>query len=128
MAIEKQWQAHGLDCMVRRIPFIENEYFFNGYVRVPEENALYCKSYEDLCDLSVHGGITFRQSFNHKDCSGIEGWWLGFDTNHAGDMMHGRIKPPMELPWGGYEHAWTLEEVVAETERLAEQIAEVGNG
>lgn len=124
MAIEKQrWKAHGLDCMVRRIPYIENEYYFTGYVRVPEDNALYQKTEEELDYLSVHGGITFSSSFKNKDCDGIEGWWLGFDTNHAGDRPHGRTTPLVELPWGGYEHVWTLEEVVAETEHLAEQIA-----
>lgn len=55
--------------------------------------------------FDVHGSITFSGPLDDQP----DGWWFGFDCNHPGD-----------------EGGRSLEYVVAECERLAEQLAAVG--
>jgi hypothetical protein len=54
-----------------------------GYVGVEKGHPWFKKSYDDLQDVHVHGGLTFS---DHRD--GDESiWWLGFDTAHYGDNL-----------------------------------------
>ena len=105
----KRWTAFGFDCAVTR-----GEVSLCGYARVPEGHPYCGKHYDDI-DVSVHGGITFCQRAKGG------GMWFGFDTAHYDDW------------WGdariGYEHTgrvWTVQDVVKETERMAEQFAACG--
>ena len=111
---------------------------YNGYVAVPPTNKYHGKSYLDIDEIiSVHGGLTFSEpasyekivfSPNHEvlfKCTGKrnpvltdaeiftenkeigDDWWIfGFDTFHSGDT-------PEE---------WDRAAVIAETERLLEQL------
>ena len=103
----KRWTAHGLGCAITR-----GEVSLCGYVHIPKGHPDSGKHYDDV-DVSVHGGVTFNQRAKGG------GMWFGFDTAHFGDW------------WGdakvGFEHTgriWTVEDVVKETERLAEQFSE----
>jgi hypothetical protein len=77
--------------------------------------------------VRVHGGVTYAG----HGCGDLpEGWWFGFDCAHAGDAPDLAEATPVhrEIHAGWHdpsEHVWTLEEVAAETERMAEQIAAV---
>lgn len=102
----RRWTSHGLECAVSRGPVC-----LCGYVRVPEGHPDERKHY-DAVDVRIHGGITFRQ----KDDTG--GSWFGFDTSHAHDWV-GLLDIGLEIPG----RIWTVDDVVAETERLAEQLA-----
>lgn len=111
--IERNWTAHGLDCVVLGIDMGHR----CGYVRVPDDHPWFGKDYdaqveklrdpsEDTVDdhgivsvfcaagsddyfstpngqIAVHGGITFAGKAPHPDCA--EGWWFGFDCAHSGD-------------------------------------------
>lgn len=79
----------------------------NGYVRVPDDHPLHGLDYDELDDIDVHGGVSFA-----------DGDWIGFDTAHFGDYWPGM---PEFMQDG---HHWTKEEAVAETLRLADQIAD----
>lgn len=102
---QKVWTAHDLECAV-----VRGEFALCGYVRVPADHPDANKWYDDLDGLEVHGGLTFR-------CKARGGGaWFGFDTGHAFDWT--RI--------GDSEHPgriWTVDDVAAETERLAGQFA-----
>jgi len=110
----KEWKAHGLDCAVAK-----GHTALCGYVRVPSGHPDENHHYDDVEDVSVHGGITFT-------CRAMGGGrWFGFDTAHFDDW------------WGYYdkeknygtEHPgkiWTIEDVVQETEKFAEQLAAKG--
>lgn len=117
----ERWTAHGLDCLVLRSPLGT----LNGYVKVPPEHPDAARLYNDLIDyVDVHGELTFG-------CRVKDGRWVGFDTAHAGDAVPQLIfmRDLYGLPQRFHrlqEHTWTLAEVKAETERLAEQLAERG--
>lgn len=62
-----------------------------GYVQVPEGHPYYGYeiTYDDNPDLeppSVHGGVTFSESSKGTGYPmETDGWWIGFDCNHAHD-------------------------------------------
>jgi hypothetical protein len=90
----------GLDCKVVRHKFGH----LNGYVGVPRDHPDWGKL--DDTNLEVHGGITYT-----GEQDGL--WWFGFDTSHITDWDYVSHK-------GKY---WTIEEVIDETKRLAQQLA-----
>lgn len=93
-----RWQHQGVECAVHQA------FTLNGYCLLPEGHPLADKWVEEIGDFDVHGGITFQR-----------GRVIGFDTGHYGDSWPGSSFPG---------HIWRLDEVIAETNRLAEQIAE----
>lgn len=72
----------------------------------------------DIDTLRVHGGITYCELIGGP----IRAWWIGFDCGHATD-----IQPAMMADWP--QHLldsmvyWTVGMAIAETERLARQVA-----
>lgn len=66
-----------------------------GYVHVP-----FCLTQEQITSVDVHGGITYQ---NHEPESAI----YGFDTDHNNSGI------------------WTLEQTIAETERLADNLLQI---
>lgn len=83
---------------------------YAGYILLPEDHPLYgiedCND-EHLCDLDVHGGITYA-----------DGKIIGFDTLHLGDY-----NPIL----GSGNRKWPLSLVVKEASSLAEQVAELAD-
>lgn len=99
--IEKEWTTtYGLQCKV----VFTHMSFRCGYVKLPE--AFRAVDYDSL-PVDVHGGLTYG-----PDKEGF----VGFDCAHAGDAD---ADNPNRFP---HYHFWTLEEVVEETEKLAEQL------
>lgn len=102
-------------CYVIR-PFVFGQW--NGYVELPKDHPYYGKYYDDMDNnIDVHGGITY------SDYNG----WVGFDCAHGWDL-----KPDLEYGYYYYpsrdttnEHYWTKEEVIEETNSLAEQLYHV---
>jgi hypothetical protein len=105
-----RWEAYGLSCAI-----VKGNFALCGYVHVPEGHPDANSFYDDV-DVNVHGGLTFT-------CKAEGGGrWFGFDCGHFGD-------------WWGYaenghasEHpgkVWTVDDVKAETERLAKQLAKL---
>ena len=107
----------------------------NGYVAVPPENKYHGKSWDEMEDFYVHGGVTFSEpaicpnemhgrKVNEKyvgkknpilmDAEFItenteigDDWWIfGFDTAHCGDNKHN----------------WNRQAVVDETLSMMEQL------
>jgi hypothetical protein len=78
--------------------------------------------------LDIHGGLTYSREYL-RDCE--EGWWLGFDCAHCDDGKDlSLITDPKLLEVFSKDFytirigltIWTLEMVIKETEKLAEQI------
>lgn len=135
--VEREWEHAGLKCAV--VQATEGGHRC-GYVRVPPSHPCHGVDYNDP-DVSVHGGLTFGElePCAHEDGSG---YWLGFDCAHLGDLFidpnfdptkaeteRGKAyaNPLLTFTRSGPGHYWTMEEVVAETERLACQLANYGN-
>lgn len=133
-----QWQTQaGLPALVVRTDWMGH---WCGYVGVPEGHPAYRQGYDDVF-AEVHGGLTFADACGHDPAQhGIchvpdEGepdnlWWLGFDCAHWQDLSPAfRVRmdeldrkyghPPDRDP----KHYWTLAEVQAECEQLAQQLA-----
>lgn len=90
----------------------------NGYVFVPEGHCWEGRDVEDVAE--VHGGITY---------GGVPGW-IGFDTLHSGDYWPEQELARLGGEWSDYRpgvlgdlNHWTVESLIAETKRLAAQVA-----
>lgn len=108
-----RWQHNGVECAIHYMPALDCR---NGYCFIPDGHPLeqsedwvgHCSS-EALLD--VHGGVTF-------DPWKVDGGHIvGFDTAHFGDYS------PISFPWG---RRWSIDDVYAETNRMAAQIAQAG--
>jgi hypothetical protein len=135
---ELEWEAHGFKC---HIMFPAELAHRNGYVGIPESHpwfgigysqcALRCACREQWCGhrpehlVDVHGGITYAD----KEADGL--WYFGFDCAHLGDAPSPEFVERQASRYGltYYRerggHHWTLDEVRAETERMAAQVARV---
>ena len=102
--VEAKWLHSGFKCKVMLVRGSHR----CGYVALPNPHIAYGISGEDI-DVSVHGGLTYAEKGKDGD------WRVGFDCAHAGDST-------IESPEVG-GHSWTLDEVVEETNKLAEQLA-----
>lgn len=87
--------------------------------------------------IEVHGGLTFSENWEREP---FKGWWLGFDCAHSGDardpsilseyakqlfeFVENKMKEIYERFPFCNDILWTLEMVVSETEKLADQIAD----
>ena len=107
----------------------------NGYVAVPPESKYHGKSWDEMEDFNVHGGITFSEPaiypdelngrkinekyIGKKNCILTEAefitenteigddWWIfGFDTAH----------------WGDNKYDWDRKAVTEETLSMMEQL------
>lgn len=89
-----QWvdPATGLDCLIVR----NLSGALCGYVGVPPGHPWHGVGYEDLEDVTIHGGLTFSDSCQEDAPEGqgvchipepgraADVWWLGFDCAHGG--------------------------------------------
>lgn len=141
--IEREWKHAGLSCAVVVTREAQNRC---GYVRVPPKHPCHGKNYDNV-DVSVHGGLTFSELEPCQEHADGQGWWFGFDCAHFQDArydpsaspddlslstetrellkIHLELNQKYPLSAGLFSHYWTEAEVVAETEQLAEQLAEV---
>jgi hypothetical protein len=141
--VEREWKYKGLSCAVVQAREAGNRC---GYVRVPPGHPAFQQDYDSV-DVNVHGGLTFADLEPCTEHADGQGWWLGFDCAHFQDAMYDPNVTPESIcdPETrkclkihreivakyyrslGIEHYWTEAEVVAETEYLAEQLAEMSH-
>jgi hypothetical protein len=96
---EKKFQSHGFKCEVKLIDFGARWPGHRcGYVTIPRAHPIVQN--DDVEGLEVHGGVTYGEPHDAF-------YTIGFDCAHGGDTPD----------------RWTLAAVRAETEKLAEQIA-----
>lgn len=114
---EINFEHSGLKCKCVRVS-IGDKWWWCGYVQVPYEHTWFAKEYDAdgprKCE--VHGGITYA---GDKDREGS--WWFGFDTAHSGDMWEGSKQYDYEKNLPG-ARTWTIDDLIIETKRLADQI------
>lgn len=124
-----QWQDEktGLPCLIVRH---RNSGHFCGYVGVTKEHTYYGWDYDALCELKVHGGLTFsgecmqEEKEEPKVCHVTEAgeddnvWWLGFDCAHCGDLS-----PAHDIANNYGEAYMTVADVSREVTCLARQLA-----
>jgi len=87
-ALIKSWTTEsGLDAVVALVSPTHPHYC--GYIAVEPGSKLYEREYDSMCDVSVHGGLTYSSATELGDDypapAPIRLWWFGFDMAHAGD-------------------------------------------
>lgn len=124
----RRWQHQGIECGIAA-----RAHTINGYIQIPEVLKGRWQWHAEIKGIIVHGGLAYGPDVMS---------WVGFDTGHfeLGDRweraeveqyLSGLILHHFMLMWeGGFtprrsqdKPAWTVERVVAETNRLAEQFA-----
>lgn len=106
-----------------------------GYVGVPEAHPSFEKSYDDV-NVNVNCGLTYANRCSGDICHVPEPgmpdlvWWLGFDTAHYCDLAPGIVARERAMGWEATpgEVYRDAAYVRAETERLAEQLANIAKG
>jgi hypothetical protein len=126
--VEREWEHGGLKCVVA----LDEEFFeewFSGYVAIPKGHPCWGKGHNQV-EVSVHGGLTFaKQGSSDSIWKNKDFWWFGFHCAHATDDTHRdswdfeRTHPVRQSE--AHLHKWTIDEVCAETEKLADQLANV---
>lgn len=118
-----------------------------GYVGVPPTHPFHSHHYYDLPSLTIHGGLTYSQSYLPHIPDVKDGYWyFGFDCSHSFDLMPGLLfenLPPSvrEHPTShgmpdtyrlfGTERTQTYRTfpyVYFECKQLADQLFEIHNG
>jgi hypothetical protein len=120
--LEHQWSHAGFRCAVCIMLAHRN-----GYVRVPLNHPSWCRVAEFF---DVHGGITFDGG--HLSIEALNDpaeRWRGFDTGHFQDghipeYVPAEVAAIFDRHPIPDQHVWTLDEVIAETNSLAEQLAQ----
>lgn len=81
---KKVFQYKDYNCIIRRIMDAGH---LCGYVEIPEGHKFFERSYYDIENLEVHGGLTFSDwGFGEDKDFSSEKWYLGFDLHHAYDL------------------------------------------
>lgn len=116
----------GFDCRAERMN-VDYLGCINGYIRIPEGHPWYGLGYDecDKLDPDVHGGITYNQEGLSTPSGNLPGWWLGFDTAHAGDLIPAQPadgSPDMSFQGDVYRD---MDFVRSELSSLARQAKEV---
>lgn len=107
--IIKEWEHAGMRCALRHGAFDAP----CGYVALPAGHKLHGKTvYQADEDVVVYGGVTFAGTIGSDD---LGRFWLGFDMAHACDF------DPLDY----MQCIRTDDECIAETNRLAEQLAKM---
>ncbi len=106
MILEKEWEHADLRCLVYSMKLREMPSYYCGYVRINSDHPYFEKEYDEIyyeIDVEVHGGLTFSSRQLGDIPSDDDYWWLGFDCCH-------------------FDDDFSFEEVIEETESLAQQL------
>lgn len=109
-----EWQYAGLPCAIVRMP---ETLHWCGYVGVSSSHPFYLKDYDEVRDISVHGGLTYSDVRIEAD----KFWFFGFDCAHFMDLVPGTLLHRSSLPVNDVYRNMNF--VKAETEELARQLA-----
>ena len=82
--------------------------------------------------VDAHGGLNFSDT--RKFVTPDDIWFFGFDCGHCGDAVdkmteegkaHLNREPPSFYNFLLEGHVWTLDEVIAESESMADQLVKL---
>ena len=86
-----------------------------AYINIPANHPAYGKEYEKI-DIDVHGGLTYgERRLRLDDEKIINGWFIGWDYAHYGDMF-------TASSYRRSDKAWTTAEIHKEVENVIEQL------
>lgn len=88
-----------------------------AYVNV-KDTIFNGKFYEDI-PIECHGGLTYSDNYLY----GIEGWFIGWDYAHLGDLFYSQYLKYIGGKIAGKE--WTIDEVEEECKNVIDQLIEL---
>lgn len=102
-----------------------------AYVVLPKNNKLFGKNYDELDCISVHGGLTYSESYltkehitNHDNLYYVrDEWVLGWDYAHAYDYM-GYYSHVEQVALSREFRKWKTSEIVEECKNVIRQLKE----
>jgi len=106
--------------LIKTSEMLPNVGQYNGYVAIPKEHPYFEKSYWDIKDIEIHGGLTLSEELEDfvpeiiewigEQPENLDNYWVfGFDTCHYGDNSTN----------------WNKDNVIKEVERLEQQLLEI---
>lgn len=105
-----EFEYRGYKCFI----MVMSGGYLNGYVLITKNHPAYMKRYYEL-DIDCHGGLSFSDFASHKNLD--DGWFIGFDCAHAGDLVPNFSNSP---------GVWRDEEYVTnELKSIVEQLIEM---
>lgn len=91
-----------------------------AYVDVTGHKDFENKSYDDLCWLDVHWGLTYSNNYLFTDRNTeIQGWFIGWDYAHCDDYM-----PSYTGYYLSNGRKWTTREINVECINVINQLVE----
>jgi hypothetical protein len=82
----KAFEYKGYKCRIIRVGAgVSKMIHLCGYILIPQGKKYY-QEYFDNLDINIHGGITY--SSTNLRFQPEEGWWIGFDCAHSGDLCY----------------------------------------
>lgn len=98
----QEFEHAGYKCLILRHTELGH---LCGYTSVPRGHPCYGKHYdhipyEDLLQVSVHGGLTFSDEGDGEHRP-VGGWWFGFDCAHYMDSVPFMLERFTEISLGG---------------------------
>ena len=108
-----------------------------GYIGFNKENLFYEKDYDDMCEIDVHGGLTYAGGgSNSKYPIESDLWWVGFDCAHGGDAKDLNIIRELNdenehlnflLSMSNYGTVKSLEYCIQECRNVVNQMIKINN-
>lgn len=81
----KQFEYKGYECLIFRAK-PDTLGHLCGYVKLPKTHKYFNKSYDNI-QIEVHGGLTYSGMSETGGEYFTEGYWIGFDCAHFGDLV-----------------------------------------
>lgn len=132
-----EFEHAGFNCLLHRgglgawcgyvgVPQSHPAHGIDYYVSEYDREAPLPDTQKSVNAIEVHGGLTYAEECHGPICHVPNGgedetlWWFGFDCAHSGDVC-----PGMDREFSGHDRYRDVDYVRRETERLAEQLAEI---
>jgi hypothetical protein len=126
LVIQREWQHHGLKCLVAIEKAFTNDWY-SGYVAVPRSHPYWGKEHGQV-KIDVDQVTFAKQGSDDSPWKDNNLWWFGFyrcaRRSDTTDRRMWSFERPPPVPLSDLpRYVWTLDEVCAETEKLANQLA-----
>ena len=104
-----------------------------AYIKIPPQNKLFFKDYDDIDNIDVHGGLTYSENYLFiTEDKKIKGWFIGWDYAHYGDYVgyldeEGQFYHFLRMQGNKKGKKWTTKEILQDCFSVIDQIIELGD-
>lgn len=110
-----KWIHNGVQCFIRRC---RGNLHWCGYILLEEKHLYF--NVEDICDINVHGGVTYNSITDDNL------YQIGFDCNHSDDFGLMALKyPDIHMSFSKNATYKTKQFVIDETNKMCDQLCKI---